>query len=58
MNRVLNYKEIDCLEPVHLVTYALRSFWSDHSSVYLCYFHLNQPSGLSLKPEAICPQYI
>ena len=55
---VLKHKVIDmqyCLEPVHPVTCTVQSFWSDHSSVYLYYFHLNQPSGPSLKSEAICP---
>lgn len=54
---MLKEKEIDlqCSEPVHPVTYRVQSLWSDHSSVYLCYFHLNQPSSPDLKSEAICP---
>lgn len=38
-----------CSGPVHPITYAVQSLWSDHSSVYLYYFHLNQPSSSSLK---------
>lgn len=57
MNTVLKYKVNDMQywsEPLHHINQTVQLFWSDHSSVYLCYFHFNQPSGTSLKSEAIC----
>lgn len=38
----------------HHINQTVPFFWSDHSSVYLCYLHFNQPSGPNLKSEAVC----
>lgn len=58
---VLKYEVINmqyCSKPVHPVTYTVQSFWSDHSSVYLCYFHLNQPCGPNLIWGYLPPIYL